>query len=70
MGNGPSRSVSVLAECYRRLGVAADQLPYTEEFDRLFEEVQSQTGAALTRAEFWRLLANARKRGALPRLTR
>ena len=62
--------LSTVAECYRRQGVAADQLPYTEDFERLWEEVQRRTGAALTRAEFWRLLANARKRGALPRLTR
>jgi hypothetical protein len=59
-----------LAECYRRQGVAADQLPYTEEFEQLFDEVQRQMGLALTRAEFWRLLASARKRGALPRLAR
>jgi hypothetical protein len=62
--------LSALAECYRHQGVAADQLPYTEEFDQLHEEVQRRTGLALTRAEFWRLLANARKRGVLPRLAR
>jgi hypothetical protein len=57
-----------LAECYRRQGVAADQLPYTDEFNRLYEAVLSQTGASLTRVEIWRLLANARKRGVLPGL--
>ncbi len=62
--------LSVLAECYQRQGMAADQLPYTEEFEWLWEEVQRSTGAVLTQAEFWRLLANARKRGALPRLGR
>ena len=62
--------LSALADCYRRQGVAADQLPYTEEFERLWEDVQGRTGTALTRATFWRLLANARKRGMLPRLTR
>jgi hypothetical protein len=61
--------LSVLADCYRQQGVAADQLPYTEEFERLWEEVQRRTGAVLTRTEFWRLLTNGRKRGALPRLT-
>jgi hypothetical protein len=58
-----------LTECYQRQGVATDQLPYTEEFERLYEEVQRRTGGTLSRAEVWRLLANARKRGALPRLT-
>ena len=62
--------LATLAECYQQLGVAADQLPYTEGFERLYEEVQRLTGMVLTRAEFWRMLANARKRGALPRLTR
>jgi hypothetical protein len=41
---------SAMAECYRQLGVAADQLPYTEQFERLYDEVQRQTGAVLTRA--------------------
>jgi hypothetical protein len=59
-----------LAECYRQQGVAADQLPYTEEFAQLQDEVQRRTGLNLTQAQFWRLLANARKRGALPRLAR
>jgi hypothetical protein len=44
-------------------------LPYTEEFERLYEEVQRRAGGTLSRAEVWRLLANARKRGTLPRLT-
>ena len=58
-----------LAECYRHQGVATDQLPYTQEFERLYEEVQRRTVGILSRAEVWRLLANARKRGTLPRLT-
>jgi hypothetical protein len=58
----------VLAECYQHLGVAADRLPYTEEFEQLYEEVLGRTGVGLTRAELWRMLANARKRGALPRV--
>jgi hypothetical protein len=62
--------LSAMAECYVHQGVAADQLPYTEQFERLWEAVQIRTGEALTRAEFWRLLANARKRGVLPRLAR
>jgi hypothetical protein len=59
-----------MAECYSLPGVAADQLPYTPEFDQLWEEVQRRTGAVLTLAAFWRLLTNARKRGVLPRLAR
>lgn len=62
--------LSTLADCYRQHGVAADQLPYTEEFERLYEDVLRRTNSTLTRAEFWRVLANARKRAALPRLIR
>jgi hypothetical protein len=61
-----STLLPTLAECYHRQGIAADQLPHTEEFERLYQEVQRQSGAALTRAEFCRTLVNARKRGILP----
>ena len=54
----------MVAETYAKRGVAA----YTKEFDELYTEVIQRTGAAMTRADFWRLLANARKRGVLPRL--
>ena len=62
--------LSAIADCYSRQGVVADQLPYTPEFDQIWEEVHRRTGAVLTRAEFWRLLTNARKRRLLPRLAR
>jgi hypothetical protein len=62
--------LAALVEVYRQQGVAADQLPYTEVFERLYSEVQRRTGTVLTRADCWRMLANARKRGVLPRLTR
>ena len=44
--------LSALAEAYSERGVAADQLPYTAEFDQLYEEVRRRTGATLTRSEF------------------
>jgi hypothetical protein len=62
--------VSVVADVYGRRGVPADQLPYTEDFEQLYAEVLRRTGAKASRAELWRLLANARKRGRLPRLRR
>jgi hypothetical protein len=61
--------VSVLAEEYERCGLAADRLPYTDKFEEMYENVITRTGSAIDRAEMWRLLANARKRGALPRLS-
>lgn len=45
---------------YTRHGVPVDQLRYTQEFVHLYCEV---TGAPLTRAKFWRVLANARNAG-------
>ncbi len=62
--------VSVLAEVYAQRGVPADQLPYTDEFEGLYAEVTRRTGVPLSRAQFWRLIANARKRGVLPRVAR
>ncbi len=62
--------LSALAHCYQEVGVAADQLPYTAEFERLHAEFEHRTAAGLTRAQLWRLLGNARKRSVLPRLTR
>jgi hypothetical protein len=62
--------LSTVAECYREYGVAADLLPYTDQFENLWQEVLNRTGANMTRAEFWHILVNARKRGVLPRLVR
>jgi len=62
--------VSVLAEVYANRGVAADQLPYTDEFEDIYTEVTRRTGVPLTRAQLWRVIANARKRGVLPRVSR
>ena len=62
--------VSVLAEEYERCGLAADRLPYTDEFEALYQSVTTRTGAPLARSEMWQLVTNARKRGALPRLRR
>lgn len=62
--------VSVLADVYADRGVPADRLPYTDDFEAVFAELVRRTGEPLTRADCWQLLANARKRGALPRLSR
>ena len=59
---------AVLAEIYVKQGVPADQLPYSDDFESLYREVQQRTTTSMTRAEVWRHLANARKRGQLPRL--
>ena len=62
--------VNSLVGVYKAIGVPADRLPYTDEFEALYLEFVMQIGEQFTRAECWFLLANARKRGLLPRLVR
>lgn len=65
MDNGVMGAV---IESYVGIGVPTDRLPYTADFDRLYEAVVASTGCDITRAECWRLVTTARKRGKLPRL--
>lgn len=60
----------VLAELYQQTQLTVDQLPYTDEFDRLYTEFVARTGRALTRNEVWRALASVRKRSGLVRKER
>jgi hypothetical protein len=62
--------VLVLAEVYARLSVPADQMPYTDFFEVIYSEVTLRSGESMSRAEFWKVLSNARKRGQLPRVGR
>ena len=59
-----------LAELYKQTGLTVDQLPYTDDFERLYTEFVARTGSALTRNEVWRALANVRKRSGLVRKER
>lgn len=54
---------------YLRIGVPVDHLPYTEQFDSLYEGVEAERGDMTQNAVFLRL-ASLRKRGQLPRLVR
>ncbi|MFO0873598.1 MAG: hypothetical protein U0575_06455 [Phycisphaerales bacterium] len=62
-----------LAALYQQTGRTLDDLPYTDEFDRLFNAVQAElpgeSFAATKRSLFDRLLT-LRKRAVLPRLGR
>jgi hypothetical protein len=44
-----------------------DELPYTEEFERLYESFIQRTGLALNRHQAWRALSSCRKASLLPR---
>ena len=61
------RADADLAEIYGEIGVPADRLAYTPEFDRLYEQFRSR-GHDLSRTEVFRRLLLLRKAGHLPRL--
>lgn len=59
----------VLAELYAKIGRTADDLPYTPQFEQLYEAyVRDLPAPEPTRAEVWRHLLTMRKAGKLPRL--
>lgn len=60
----------VLADLYLQTRLTVDQLPYTEEFERLYTQFVARTGRALSRNEVWRALASVRKRSGLVRKER
>lgn len=43
--------------------VPLDRLPYTEDFERIYERFRDLTGAACSRHQCWWALLGARKRG-------
>ena len=47
----------------RESELAADSLPYTQEFEALFKEFNGSQLVAWTRPDFWKLLLTVRKRG-------
>ncbi len=55
-----------LREFYEDCSVAVDQLPYTEEFEQLFQKL----GIDVSRNELFRVLGNMRKRRELPKKPR
>lgn len=66
----PDADQAVLAELYRSSERTLDNLPYTEEFDRLYDEFVRMTGSKLTKHEVWKGLASQRKGKKLARKQR
>lgn len=60
----------LLAELYERTRRTVDELPYTDEFERLFESFLGRTGLNLSRNQVWRALASQRKASRLERKKR
>lgn len=53
-----------LIEQYRNTNIALDRLPYTDEFERMFEKCPPGT----MRRDLWLNLTRIRKSGKLPRI--
>ena len=61
----------VLTAAYETAGRTLDDLPYTEEFERVFRAAEGdESGGNAARAELFHRLHNLRKAGRLPRLGR
>jgi hypothetical protein len=58
----------LLIEIYQRIGRTADDLPYTPQFEKLWNEYVARQEPKPSRLEVWRQLLNLRKAGKLPRL--
>ena len=59
-----------LRDAYVKIGIPLDRLPYTPDFDRLYEEYTKAVKHKVPKAQVYRRLSNLRKCGQLPRLIR
>jgi len=57
----------LLMDLYVQRGIPADQLPYTDDFEWIYGQLQD-AGDTRTRFDVYRRLLNLRKSGRLPRV--
>ena len=62
--------IDVLSELYAEANCTLDDLPYTEEFERLYSEFLTRAGVSLDRHDVQKTLCNARKASKLVRKER
>ena len=60
----------LLISVYTRQGRTLDDLPYTTEFEAIYDAMAEQEGGRVTRQALFHRLHNLRKAGRLPRLGR
>ncbi len=60
----------LLDTLYERTKLTVDDLPYTEEFEALFQSFLQRSGLTMNRHDVWRALASRRKTGKLVRKER
>ncbi len=61
---------ALLVELYERTAKTVDDLPYSEEFERLYESFLQRSGLDMNRHDVWRALASRRKGSHLVRKER
>jgi len=62
-----SQEDQLLIDLYLRSGLPADQLPYTDEFEYIYDQLRQAGDTRSKQAVYLRLL-NLRKSGRLPRV--
>lgn len=62
--------IDVLSELYAEAGCTLDDLPYTEDFERLYGQFLTRAAVSLDRHSVWKALCNARKASKLVRKRR
>jgi len=60
----------LLVDLYKRTRKTVDDLPYSEEFERLYESFIQRSGLNMGRHHVWRALASQRKASRLVRKQR
>lgn len=73
--NGPLRDLSdahrqLIADLYAGSSLSRDDLPYTDEFNRIHTAFCEQSGRKLSQHDFWRALASIGKGAGLRRKER
>lgn len=59
-----------LIDLYRETRRTVDDLPYTEDFERMYTSFIARSGLTMTRHDVWRALASQRKASRLIRKER
>lgn len=62
--------IDLLSELYAEADCTLDDLPYTDEFERLYAQFLARSGVSLDRHYVWKALCNARKARKLVRKER
>ena len=62
--------IGVLSELYAEANCTLHDLPYTEEFERLYSQFLTRAAVSLERHYVWKALCNARKASKLVRKKR